>query len=123
LTKNPFAYVCAPGRVNNTSDIAKLREYCRQLYEAEYTPICPTLQFPQFLNLRVPKERKHAAEMAQSLLRRCRVVVVCGKTLTDEMLCEIMLARRLHITTTTLDGILAIHIQKAAPLDKGGVKH
>ncbi|NLW78398.1 MAG: hypothetical protein GXY32_03170 [Ruminococcaceae bacterium] len=89
-----------------------MREYCRQLYEAGYMPVCPNLHFPQFLNMKTPQERKAALEMAQNLLRRCRVVVVCGKALTDTMMCEIMLAQRLHITSTTLDGIMVIHNRK-----------
>lgn len=118
MTKNPFAYVCAPGRGSNTAELNKIREYCRLLYEAGYTPISPALHFPQFLNMRVPKERKHAAEMAQSLLRRCRVVVACGPAITEDMVCDLLLARRLNITATTLDGILTIHRQKSTPQEK-----
>lgn len=121
MNKYPFAYVCAPGRGSNAAELNKTREYCRQLYEAGYTPICPALQFPQFLNMRVPKERKAAVEMSQNLLRRCNVVVACGPVINDEMLCELMLAQRLNITTTTLDGILSVHRQKTAPQDKGDV--
>jgi hypothetical protein len=114
LSQKPFAYVSAPAR-SGAEDMKKIREYCRLLYEAGYTPLSPALHFPQFMNLRIPKERKAAAEMAQSLLRRCRVVVACGPTFTDDMLCELMLARRLNIMATTLDGILVIHRQKIAP--------
>jgi len=121
MTKNPFAYVSAPGRGGNAAELNKIREYCRLLYEAGYTPISPALHFPQFLNVRVPKERKHAAEMAQSLLRRCRVVVACGPSITEDMVCDLMLARRLNITATTLDGILTIHRQKSTPQEKDKV--
>ncbi|MDL2294299.1 hypothetical protein LJC60_06670 [Ruminococcaceae bacterium OttesenSCG-928-D13] len=70
--------------------------------------------------MRKPQERKVALEMAQNLLRRCRVVVMCGKDmLTDSMVCEIMLASRLRITTTTLDGIMAIQEHKAKTQDTG----
>lgn len=121
--KYPFAYVCAPYRGNNAMDITKMREYCRQLYEAGYMPICPFLQFPQFMNMGAPKERKAALEMAQALLRRCRVVVACGKNITDTMLCELMLAQRLRITATTLDGIMAIQSHKESPKKNGEVAH
>ncbi len=124
MTKNPFAYVCAPGR-GGAAELEKIRGYCRLLYEAGYTPLSPALHFPQFMNLRIPKERKAAAEMAQNLLRRCRVVVACGTVFTDDMLCELMLARRLNIMATTLDGILVIHRQKAMPQEpsKEGTPH
>lgn len=121
MTKSPFAYVCTPGRGGDTSELNKIREYCRLLYEAGYVPIAPVLLFPLFLSMRVPRERKAVLEMTQALLRRCRVVVACGPVITDEMMCELMLARRLNITATTLDGILLVHRQKAMPLDKGKV--
>lgn len=109
MTKNPFAYVCAPGRGGDAAELEKIRGYCRLLYEAGYTPLSPALHFPQFMNLRIPKERKAAAEMAQNLLRRCRVVVACGPVFSEDMLCDLMLARRLNIMATTLDGIITIH--------------
>ena len=46
--------------------------------------------------------------MAEELLRRCRVVVVCGKEISDGMTGEIALAKRLGIVTTTLDGVFKI---------------
>ncbi len=123
MTKYPFAYVCAPGKGGNATELNKIREYCRQLFEAGYLPIAPALLFPQFLNLRAAKERQAAVEMAHSLLRRCRMVVACGPQITEEMVCDLMLARRLNIPAATLDGILIIQRQKPEAQDKGKVAH
>ena len=123
MTKYPFAYVCAPGKGTGAAELNKIRGYCRQLYEAGYLPIAPALLLPQFLNMRAPKERQAASEMAHSLLRRCRVVVACGPQITEEMVCDLMLARRLNILATTLEGILVIQQQKPVPEDKGKVAH
>ncbi len=108
MTHRPFAYICSPYRGDVPANEHNARAYCRQVYEAGYTPIAPHLLFPQFLNAYIPEERKTGMEMAQHLLRRCHVLIVCGDTISDGMMCEILLALRLRITTTTLDGILAI---------------
>ena len=46
--------------------------------------------------------------MSRELLRRCRVLVVCGHVVTEEMKNDIAVAQRLGITATTLDGILSV---------------
>ena len=101
-----FAYVSAPaieGRNNK-----KLREYCRELYDLGYLPVCPSIMFSQFLADEIPKT------MSLDLLRRCRVVVVCTNDITEDMEKEILLAKKLGITATTLAGIrrIATHTKK-----------
>ena len=103
--KRPFAYVCSPYGENPKLYARKAKAYCRKLYDLGYMPIAPHLLFPQFLNENIPTERSEGMEMAKELLRRSRVVVVCGKELSDGMIAEMTLARRLGITMTTLDGI------------------
>ncbi len=46
--------------------------------------------------------------MAEELLRRSRVVVVCGKATDENVKTDIALAKRLGIVSTTLDGILNV---------------
>ena len=104
----PFAFVCSPFSDDPRSNTKRTRAYCRRLFELGYTPIAPHLLFPQFLNEDIPAERKDGLDMAQELLRRCRVVVVCGKEITDGMMGEIALAKRLGIVATTLDGVTKI---------------
>ena len=50
--------------------------------------------------------------MSHILLRRCRMVVVCGKEVTGTMNTEISMADRLHIICTTLDGLVQIKESK-----------
>ena len=52
--------------------------------------------------------------MSLELLRRCRVVVVCTNDITENMEKEILLAKKLGITATTLAGIrrIAAHTKK-----------
>ena len=107
-----FAYVSAPnieGRNNK-----KLREYCRELYDLGYLPVCPSIMFSQFLADDIPEEREESKTMSLDLLRRCRVVVVCTNDITEDMEKEILLAKKLGITASTLAGIrrIATHTKK-----------
>ena len=108
MSRKVFAYVSAPYRGNKKQNLDRMREYCRELYEMGYTPICPYLLFPQFLSDDIPEQRKAQSEMALALLRRCRVLVVCSGGINEEMETEILLAKRLDIVATTMDGIRRI---------------
>ena len=81
---------------------------CRTVYEAGFSPICPTLYQPFFLNDAVPEEHKSGIDMGRDLLRRSHVLVVCGHTVTEAMKNDIAVAQRLGITATTLEGILTV---------------
>ena len=83
-------------------------QYCRTVYEAGFSPICPTLYQPLFLNDAVPEEHKSGIDMGRDLLRRSHVLVVCGHTVTEAMKNDIAVAQRLGITATTLEGILTV---------------
>ena len=48
------------------------------------------------------------ASTGRDLLRRSRVLVVCGHTVTESMKNDIAVAQRLGITATTLEGILTV---------------
>lgn len=113
--KRPFAYICSPFKGDEARNTEKAREYCRKAYEAGFTPICPHLLFPQFLDESIPEERKAGMEMANALLRRCHVLLVCGNTVSEGMMCEILYAHRLNITATTLEGVLMIKARRGQP--------
>jgi len=104
-----FAYVSAPNGESHAH--AKLRNYCRQLYDLGYLPICPTLMFSRFLDGELPEERENGRAMSMDILRRCRVLVVCSNDVTEDMEKEILLAKRLGIVATTLAGIRKISLQ------------
>ena len=104
-----FAYVSAPNGESHAH--AKLRNYCRQLYDLGYLPICPTLMFSRFLDGELPEERENGRAMSMDILRRCRVLVICSNDVTEDMEKEILLAKRLGIVATTLAGILDVKRQ------------
>ncbi len=73
-----------------------------------FSPICPPLYLPLFLNDAVPEEHKSGIDMSRDLLRRSHVLVVCGHSMTEAMKNDIAVAQRLGITATTLEGILTV---------------
>ncbi len=115
--KRTFVYICSPYRGNTSANVRKAREYCRKAYEAGYLPIAPHLLFPQFLVEAVPEERENGMEMAKALLRRCRLIMVCGDTVTDGMMEEIMLANKLNMPVASLEETLAVRRKGKTPQD------
>ena len=106
--KRPLAYVTAAWRGDSCETTEQAAKYCRAVYDAGFSPICPTLYLPLFLNDTVPEEHKSGIDMGRDLLRRSRVLVVCGGPVTGEMKNDIATAQRLGITATTLEGILTV---------------
>jgi len=109
--KRPLAYITAAWSGNRYKDLDQAARYCRAVYDAGFSPICPPLYMPLFLNDAVPEEHKSAADMGRDLLRRSRVLVVCGGGVNEGVKDDIAYAARLNITATTLDGILTVQGQ------------
>ena len=106
--KRPLAYITAAWSGNPCEATEQAVKSCRAVYEAGFSPICPTLYQPLFLNDAVPEEHKSGIDMGRDLLRRSHVLVVCGHTVTEAMKNDIAVAQRLGITATTLEGILTV---------------
>ena len=106
--KRPLAYLTAAWSGEPDVDMELAAHYCRLAYEAGFSPICPPLYLPLFLNDAVPEEHKSGIDMSRDLLRRSHVLVVCGHSMTESMKNDIAVAQRLGITATTLEGILTV---------------
>ena len=96
--KRPLAYITAAWCGEDYKNTEQAARYCRAVYEAGFSPICPTLYLPLFLNDAVPEEHKSGIDMSRDLLRRSHVLVVCGHTMTEAMKNDIAVAQRLGIT-------------------------
>ena len=103
--KRPLAYITAAWLGGDSENAELAAQYCRTVYEAGFSPICPPLYLPLFLNDAVPEEHKSGIDMSRDLLRRSHVLVVCGHSMTEAMKNDIAVAQRLGITATTLEGI------------------
>ena len=106
--KRPLAYITAAWLSGDSENAEQAARYCRAVYEAGFSPICPPLYLPLFLNDAIPEEHKSGIDMSRDLLRRSHVLVVCGHSMTEAMKNDIAVAQRLGITATTLEGILTV---------------
>lgn len=109
--KRPLAYITAAWSGKQNLDTAQAAQYCRAVYEAGFSPICPLLYLPLFLNDAIPEEHKSGVDISRDLLRRSHVLVVCGSDVDEAVKNDIATAKRLNITATTLDGIMAVQGQ------------
>lgn len=109
--KKPFAYITAAWSGHEFADTDQAAVYCRKVYDAGFTPICPVLYLPHFLNDTIPAEHKDGIDIGRELLRRSHVLIVCGDEVDEAVKNDIAVAQRLGITATTLDGILKIRGQ------------
>lgn len=110
--KRPLAYITAAWSGDDCENAELAAKYCRTVYKAGFSPICPTLYLPLILNDAIPEEHKDGIDMSRNLLRRSHVLVVCGHTVTEAMKNDIAVAQRLGITATTLEGILTVKGQR-----------
>lgn len=94
-----MAYVCCPAEESRV----KVQRYCRKIYELGYVPICPRFGFLPFLDEGEAEDLQAYNRMSHLILKRCRMVVVCGKEVTGTMNTDISTADRLHIICTTFD--------------------
>ena len=104
----PLAYITAAWSSDEYDAKNAAISYCRQVYDAGYSPICPRLIHGGFLKDDIPQEHKDRLDMAAELLRRSRIIVVCGSGTDEQVKNDIALAKRLRIAATTLDGILTV---------------
>ena len=109
--KRPLAYITAAWCGDPDTDMELATRYCRMAYEAGFSPICPILYLPLFINDAIPEEHKNGIDMRRAMLRRSHVLVVCGDEVDEDVKNDIAVAKRLNITATTLDGILTVNQQ------------
>ena len=117
--KRPLAYITAAWSGNEYEDTEQAALYCREVYDAGFSPICPLLYLPLFLNDAVPEEHKSGVDIGRDLLRRSHVLVVCGGFVDEDVKNDIAVAGRLGITATTLGGILTVKTQGRATAGEG----
>jgi hypothetical protein len=115
--KRPLAYITAKWSDNefkNTEDAAK---YCRSVYDAGFTPVCPLLFLPLFINDEIPQEHKDGIDIGRDLLRRAHVSWGLRNGIDETVKTTSPLPTRLRITATTLDGILTVKGQGRSKRD------
>jgi hypothetical protein len=106
--RRPLAYITAAWSNNEFRNLDIAASYCREAYEVGFFPICPILFMPLFIDSEIPQEYQSSLDMSRELLRRARVLVVCGDNIDETVKNDIATAARFGITATTLDSILTV---------------
>ncbi len=57
--KRPLAYITAAWCGDPDTDMEIAARYCRMAYEAGFSPICPILYLPLFIDDAIPEEHKN----------------------------------------------------------------
>lgn len=83
--KRPLAYLTAAWSGEPDVDMELAAHYCRLAYEAGFSPICPLLYLPLFLNDNVPEEHKAGIDMRRDMLRRSHTLIVCGSAVDEDV--------------------------------------
>ena len=86
--KRPLAYITAAWCGDPDTDMELAARYCRMAYEAGFSPICPILYLPLFINDAIPEEHKNGIDMRRDMLRRSHVLVVCGGDVEEHIPCH-----------------------------------
>lgn len=76
--KRPLAYITAAWCGDPDTDMELAARYCRMAYEAGFSPICPILYLPLFINDAIPEEHKNGIDM-----RRDNVIMANRKKLKN----------------------------------------
>ena len=76
--KRSLAYITAAWRGDPAVDMEQAAHYCRVVYDAGYSPICPMLYLPLFLNDAVPEEHKNGIDMGRSTRTASTWAVTCS---------------------------------------------
>ncbi|WP_395815209.1 hypothetical protein ACG3M1_09035 [Clostridium sp. C45] len=104
----PLAYITSVWSEEPHEAKEEALRFSRQVYEAGYSPICPMLMYAGLLKDNIPTEYKDKQEMSLELLRRSRILVVCGTAIDEPVKTDIVMAKKYHIAATTLEGILTV---------------
>ena len=77
--RRPLAYITAPWGDNEFENTETAARYCRMLYDAGYSPVCPLLFLPLFLKDEIPQEHKDGIDIAhEERYCRCRAAADHG---------------------------------------------
>jgi hypothetical protein len=100
LKEADSAYICSPLAAPEQDGIRlhmkAARNYCKYAeYECGYIGVAPHAWLPELLDDNIPQEREIGITVGTYLMKKCKVVFVCGNRLTNGMKAEIILAAKL----------------------------
>ena len=112
MNNKPWADVTSAWSADRSKAKRSAKRYCRKLYEGGYTPICPLLSLPEVIDVSNADEYKDYMDMSEDMLRRSRILVVCGTAVNETVLTDIAIANRFHVASSTMRGVLSVDKSK-----------
>lgn len=110
---SPMVYICSPysGDIQRNTELA--RRYSRYAVNCGYIPLAPHLLLPQFISEKT--ERELAIRIGIQLLEKCQELWICGKRISEGMLCEIVRANEIGLKIRNIkeDEIECLQLPKA----------
>ena len=102
----PRAYVTAAWNKNPVVAKEEAKKYCSELIKEGYLPLCPILAFDGIFSSEDTDSHKRRKEMSEDLLRRARILVICGNKKNDEVKDDIAIAKKAKVIVTSLEGVI-----------------
>lgn len=90
-------YICSPLRGEIERNISRANGYCRFAATQGVVPLAPHTIFTQFLDDDIPEERAKGVLMGLELMKRCTELYVFGDRVSEGMLGELEVAKKLGI--------------------------
>ena len=87
-------FVCSPYAGDIEQNTLRARRYCRFAYEKGNVPYAPHIHNTQFLDEKIPYERRKGIELGLEILKRCDELWCFGSVLTSGMEEELIFAAR-----------------------------
>jgi len=106
MYERPLAYVCSPLKGDSAANLRRAKQYARKIFDTGYEPFVPHLYYTTFLNDNLADERKAGILMGLNHLKKCKILIVCTKEISDGMLTEINEAKRLAIPIVYMEGMV-----------------
>ena len=67
---------------------------------------------PEVIDTSNADEYKDYMDMSEDMLRRSRILVVCGSAVDDTVLTDIAIANRFHVASSPMRGVLGVDKNK-----------
>ena len=84
--KRPLAYITAPWSEDKCENAKTAARYCRQVYDAGYSPVCPTMFLPLFLTDSIPQEHTDGISAQVRPLNRRRFMSASLKSIVSPLM-------------------------------------
>jgi hypothetical protein len=102
MYKRPMAYICENGNQR------KIKDHMEVIFNHGWTPVATNLLYRNIVDKEIAEDRKELDIMSKVLMRKSRIMFVCGKDITEEMKDEMVYAKSIGLIVVPLSGIVQI---------------